>query len=190
MRSLWKKQMKKKTRIIILGIVLVLAMAMSGCGVNQKSPEGVVESLIKEYVNGSEKKVKSGYVQQDKEDDVLQKEITATLKYFQVHEASEVNIKECETLAEKEDYVYVYVIYNLVLKDKQEYPCISTYMVQKDGRKYYVLPPSMVTTDMSKEAAADYAKFMTTDSYKNYTKEYDAFIMKNPGYEELIAGKL
>ena len=63
-------------------------------------------------------------------------------------------------------------------------------MVQKDGRKYYVLPPSMVTTDMSKEAAADYAKFMTTDSYKNYTKEYDAFIMKNPGYEELIAGKL
>ena len=58
MRSLWKKQMKKKTRIIILGIVLVLAMAMSGCGVNQKSPEGVVESLIKEYVNGSEKKVK------------------------------------------------------------------------------------------------------------------------------------
>ena len=59
MRSLWKKQMKKKTRIIILGIVLVLAMAMSGCGVNQKSPEGVVESLIKEYVNGSEKKVKS-----------------------------------------------------------------------------------------------------------------------------------
>ena len=82
------------------------------------------------------------------------------------------------------------MIYNLVLKDKQEYPCISTYMVQKDGRKYYVLPPSMVTTDMSKEAATDYAKFMTTDSYKNYTKEYDAFIMKNPGYEELIAGKL
>ena len=182
--------MKKGLRLTAACIAMLFILTMTGCGVNHKSPEGVVEALIKEYVAGSEKKVKSCYVQQDKEDDVLQKEITATLKYFQVHEASEVNIKECETLAEKEDYVYVYVIYNLVLKDKQEYPCISTYMVQKDGRKYYVLPPSMVTTDMSKEAAADYSKFMTTDSYKNYTKEYDAFIMKNPGYEELIAGKL
>ena len=182
--------MKKGLHLTAACIAMIFVLTMTGCGVNHKSPEGVVEALIKEYVAGSEKKVKSCYVQQYKEDDVLQKEITATLKYFQVHEVSEVNIKECETLVEKEDYVYVYVIYNLVLKDKQEYPCISTYMVQKDGRKYYVIPPSMVTADMSKEAATDYAKFMTTDSYKNYTKEYDAFIMKNPGYEELIAGKL
>ena len=125
--------MKKGLRLTAACIAMLFILTMTGCGVNHKSPEGVVEALIKEYVAGSEKKVKSCYVQQDKEDDVLQKEITATLKYFQVHEASEVNIKECETLAEKEDYVYVYVIYNLVLKDKQEYPCISTYMVQKDA---------------------------------------------------------
>ena len=36
----------------------------------------------------------------------------------------------------------------------------------------------------------DYAKFMTADSYKTYTKAYNVFIKKNPGYEEKIANKL
>ena len=38
--------------------------------------------------------------------------------------------------------------------------------------------------------ADDYAKFMTADSYKTYTKAYNVFIKKNPGYEEKIANKL
>ena len=46
--------MKKKTRIMFLGIVLLLVVAMSGCGVNQKTPESVVESLVKSYVDGKE----------------------------------------------------------------------------------------------------------------------------------------
>ena len=33
--------MKKRTRILILGIAMMFIMAMSGCGVNHKSPEGV-----------------------------------------------------------------------------------------------------------------------------------------------------
>lgn len=40
------------------------------------------------------------------------------------------------------------------------------------------------------QAADDYAKFMTADSYKTYTKAYNVFIKKNPGYEEKIANKL
>ena len=43
---------------------------------------------------------------------------------------------------------------------------------------------------MNQQAADDYAKFMTTDAYKNYAKDYDTFIKKNPGYEEKIAGKI
>ena len=46
--------MKKRTRILILGIAMMFIMAMSGCGVNHKSPEGVVEALIKNYVSGRE----------------------------------------------------------------------------------------------------------------------------------------
>ncbi len=126
---------EKKTRIIILGIVLVLAMAMSGCGVNQKSPEGVVESLIKEYVNGSEKKVKKCYSGGDDANEFLQTEIDATLQYFAAHNPTKVKVEECDKLSEKDKYTYVYIYYNLVLENSQEYPCVGTYMVEKNGSK-------------------------------------------------------
>ena len=77
--------MKKRTRILILGIAMMFIMAMSGCGVNHKSPEGVVEALIKNYVSGSEKKVKQCYSQEKDTNELLQNEIDATLKYFAAH---------------------------------------------------------------------------------------------------------
>ena len=81
--------------------------------------------------------------------------------------------------------------YELVLKNGQSYPCISTYMVQKkDDGKYYVMMPSEITDDLSKQAATKYADFMNTQAYKDYTTAYDKFIKKNPGYEEKIAAKL
>ena len=48
--------MEKKKRIWILGIALVFVLVMSGCSVNHKSPEGVVEAIIKNYVSGNEKR--------------------------------------------------------------------------------------------------------------------------------------
>ena len=87
-------------------------------------------------------------------------------------------------------YTYVYITYNMVLEDDQEYPCIGTYMIGKKDKSYYILPSSQITDDMRTQAASDYAKFMTTDTYKEYTKAYDTFIKKNPGYEEKIAGKV
>ena len=56
--------------------------------------------------------------------------------------------------------------------------------------RYYVMSPSEITDDLRNQAADDYAKFMTADSYKTYTKAYNVFIKKNPGYEEKIANKL
>lgn len=62
----------------------------------------------------------------------------------------------------------MYVIYDLVLKNGQSYPCISTYMVQKkDDGKYYVMTPSEITDDMSKQAATKYTEFMNTQAYKD-----------------------
>nr|WP_294667899.1 hypothetical protein [uncultured Blautia sp.] len=183
--------MKKKTRILILGIAMIFVMAMSGCGVNHKSPEGVVEALIKNYVNGSEKKVKKCYYQDNKDtNELLQSEIDATLKYFAAHKPDKVKIEQCDKLSENDDYTYVYIIYNLVLENEQEYPCVGTYMVEKKDGKYYVMSPSEITDELRTQAATDYAKFMTTDSYKSYTKAYNVFIKKNPGYEEKIANKL
>ena len=167
--------MKKRTRILILGIAMMFIMAMSGCGVNHKSPEGVVEALIKNYVSGSEKKVKQCYSQEKDTNELLQNEIDATLKYFAAHNPTKVK---------------VYIIYNLVLENDQEYPCVGTYMTEKKDGKYYVMSPSEITDDLRNQAADDYAKFMTADSYKTYTKAYNVFIKKNPGYEEKIANKL
>ena len=131
--------MKKRTRILILGIAMMFIMAMSGCGVNHKSPEGVVEALIKNYVSGSEKKVKQCYSQEKDTNELLQNEIDATLKYFAAHNPTKVKVEQCDILSENGDYTYVYIIYNLVLENDQEYPCVGTYMTEKKDGKYYVI---------------------------------------------------
>jgi hypothetical protein len=163
---------------------------MSGCGVSHKSSKSVVESLIKYYVEGKETEIKDCYNQKQDTEESLQTEIDATISYFSAHNASKLDIIDCDIISEYADYTYVYIRYNLVLDKSQEYPCIGTYIVGKNNNKYYVLPPSEITSDMSTKAATDYAKFMTTDTYKQYTREYDAFIKKNPGYEEQIAGEI
>ena len=84
----------------------------------------------------------------------------------------------------------MYITYNLILEDDQEYPCVGTYMVGKQDKTYYIMAPSQITDDMRTQAATDYAKFMKTDSYKTYTKAYDTFIKKNPGYEDKISEKI
>ena len=63
-------------------------------------------------------------------------------------------------------------------------------MIGKQDKQYYVLAPSQITDDMRTQAADAYAEFMKTDVYKTYTKEYDTFIKKNPGYEQKIADSL
>lgn len=52
-------------------------------------------------------------------------------------------------------------------------------MVGKKEKDYNILPPSKITDDMRTQAASDYVKFMTTDTYKQYTKDYDTFIKKS-----------
>lgn len=183
--------MKKWQKYFITGIMVLLALCVTGCGgVSHKSPEKVTEELIQSYADNKEARVKDCYNQKDSTEESLQAEITATLSYFQAHNAKSLKIGGCEILSEKDNYTYVYITYNLVLDDDQEYPCIGTYMVGKQDKDYYILAPSQITDDMRTQAASDYAKFMTTDTYKEYTKAYDTFIKKNPGYEEKIAGKV
>lgn len=182
-------------RFIIIGAVILIAVlllifGLRGCGVSHRTPEGVVKSLIKSYVEGKQTRIKDCYGAKKDTDEALQTEIDATIKYFQAHGTKGVDVQECDVLSESDQYTYVYITYHLQLENDQAYPCISTYMTDKEDGKYYVLPPSKVTDDMRKQAASDYAKFMTTNTYKNYIKEYETFIKKNPGYEDKIAGKL
>lgn len=182
--------MKKGMKYIVIGIAVMLVMSMTGCGVSHKSPERVVEDLIEAAVNGKEKNMKDCYGAKKDTPKELQTEIDATIKYFKAHKPKKTEITECDILSENKNYTYVYIVYDLELENGQKYPCISTYMVGEEDNKYYILPPSKITSDMSKQAATDYAKLMTTETYKNYTKAYDTFIKKNPGYEDKIAGKV
>ena len=70
-----------------------------------------------------------------------------------------------------------------------KYPCVGTYMVGKQDKTYYIMAPSQITDDMKTQAATAYVQFMKTDAYKTYTKAYETFIKKNPGYEDKISEK-
>ena len=167
-----------------------IIFAVRSCGVSHKTPERVVKTLIESYESGNENKIKKCYGV-TKADDNLQAEIDANIKYFAAHSPEKIQINSCDKIYQDGNYAFMYITYDLVLKDGQSYPCISTYMTQKkDDNKYYILAPSDVTNDMNKQAAEKYALFMKTDAYQQYTVAYDKFIKKNPGYEEKIASKL
>lgn len=173
--------------VVILIIVFILVFR--GCGVSHKTPERVVRALIESYADGNERKIRNCYGVK-KADDDLQKEITATIEYFQAHKPQKTEIDSCDVIYEDGDYTYIYVVYEFILKDEQSYPCISTYMTQKRDDKYYVLQPSEITEDLSMQAAEQYASFMQTDPYKDYVTAYETFTKKNPGYEEKLAAEL
>jgi hypothetical protein len=194
-RKIRKYLSRMDYRVLFAGVAVVIVLILilvgvRGCGVSHKTPEGVAEALVKAGVEGKESAMKDCYGAKKNTPEDLQAEIDATIKYYKAHNVKSLKIENCDVLSEDQNYTYVYVVYNLVLENSQEYPCVTTYMVEKDGKKYYVLPASEITDEMNQQAAVDYAKFMTTDIYKNYTKAYDTFIKKNPGYEDKIAGKL
>ena len=159
--------MKKWYRYLAAGVLVLLTLCVAGCGgVSHKSPEKVTEELIQSYTDGKEKKVKECY-----------------------NQADNTEVQDCEILSENDKYSYVYITYNLILEDDQEYPCVGTYMVGKQDKTYYIMAPSQITDDMKTQAATAYVQFMKTDAYKTYTKAYETFIKKNPGYEDKISEK-
>lgn len=183
--------MKKIQKYFYTMIVALLVLGMTGCGgVSHGTATGVVKSLIEAYSEGKEKVVKDCYGKKDNADVTLQNEIEATIKYMQAHGTKKIKIVDTGTLSGNDSYTYVYITYNLVLEDEQEYPCVATYMVSKVDRKYYIVPATEVTAEMSAKAIEDYQEFMTMDAYKEYRRAYDTFVKKNPGYEDKLAGKL
>ena len=174
----------------VILILLVIILAARGCGgISHRTSEGLLESYIKAAVEGKDKKMQECYGA-DKISDEAKTEISSTVKYFQAHGAKDVNIDSCEAISESKNYTYVYIRYNLVLQNDQEYPCISTYLVKVQDKKYYLYSPAEISDEISQQAAADYQKFMTTKTYTDYTKAYEVFLKKNPGYEDKIASKL
>lgn len=176
--------------VVAAALVIGLIFAVRSCSAGNKSPEKAVKTLVTSYLKGKEKKILKCY-DVKKADEDFQREISATITYFEAHNPKKTKITACDTIYKNGKNAYVYIIYNLILENDQSYPCISTYMTQqKEDGKYRILAPSEITDEMKKEAAEKYALFMETDPYKKYVTAYETFTKKNPGYEEKLAAKL
>ena len=190
-----KKSLAKDPRILAAAGVILLAavlliLFLRGCGLSHRSPEHIVEALVKAGIRGDEKAMKDCYGVRTEGPAELQEEVKARIQYYKAHNADRLSIRECGRLFEEEDNVCIYVIYDLRLEDGQDYPCCETFMTQKREGSFYVLTPEQVTEDMQDTSSVHYEAFMDTEAYRSYAKEYDTFIRKNPGYEDKIAGKL
>ncbi len=174
----------------VLLIVIGVIVGVRSFGASHRTAENVVKELVKASVDGNAGGMKDAYGINGEVMVDMQEAFDATAAYYKAHNVKKTEIKTSGTLFEDGNYSYVYILYNLLLDNDQEYPCIATYITQNMDGKYYVLTPANVTEDLSAKATASYQKFMTTDTYKNYSREYDTFIKKNPGYEEKIAAKL
>ncbi len=182
--------MKKIRIFVLLSICLAAMYLFTGCGVSHSSPEGVVRSLVKYYEKGSEKKVKDCYGIDGDADAATKAEIESTIQYFKTMKSKGITLTKCDIIQEYENYTYIYISYKVDLGNKKEYPKIETYFVAKKDKKYYVVPTTNITAEMSQAAGTAYASFMTTDPYKEYQKDYDAFVLKNPSFEEELATEL
>ena len=80
---------------------------------------------------------------------ILKKKSLPQLNTLEVHKPKKVEINACDTIYKNGKNAYVYITYSLILEDGQSYPCISTYMTQKNEKgKYSILTPSDITDDM------------------------------------------
>ena len=190
--------MRKLRGVLLLVTATFLLLSLSGCGVNvsTKSPENVTKSIIQAYIKGDENAVKQcfGLSKKDKVPSELSQEVNYDMNLFQAHGADSVKFTKCESLGNFNGFELVYVIYNMEKQEKNsetlEIPAMSFYYVQKKQKKYYIVPAKDVTEDMSENSRKEYRKFMKTDEYKTYERDYRQFIRKNPSYEEDLSKSL
>ena len=182
--------MKKFRVLSLLTLCLAAMFLFAGCGVKHSSPEGVVKSLVKYSEKGKEKKVLNCYGADKNADKEIKKEAENMIAYYKAMKSKGITLKGCDVIQDYKTYSLVYISYEVKLKKDKAYPKIETYLVKKDKKKYYVMPAKEITSEMSREAANAYKIFMSTDAYDEYQKDHDAFLLKNPTFEEELAMKL
>ena len=191
--------MKKLRGILLSMTAVIVLLSLGGCGtkVNTKSPEKITESLIEAYTKTDENAVKKcfGMDKKDKVSSELKTEIKHYMTLFEAYDAKSVKFTKCESLGSFNGYELMYAIYTLKKEDSEskttlEIPCLSVYYVQNNNKKYSIVQAKDVTEEMSENSKKEFQKFMKTDEYKTYEKDYKQFTRKNPSYEEELTNLL
>lgn len=191
--------MKKLRGILLSMTAVIVLLSLGGCGtkVNTKSPEKITKSLIEAYTKTDEDAVKKcfGVDKKDKVSSELKTEIKHYMTLFEAYDAKSVKFTKCESLGSFNGYELMYAIYTLKKEDSEskttlEIPCLSVYYVQNNNKKYSIVQAKDVTEEMSKNSKKEFQKFMKTDEYKTYEKDYKQFTRKNPSYEEELTNLL
>ena len=191
--------MKKLRGILLSMTAVIVLLSLGGCGtkVNTKSPEKITKSLIEAYTKTDENAVKKcfGMDKKDKVSSELKTEIKHYMTLFEAYDAKSVKFTKCESLGSFNGYELMYAIYTLKKEDSEskttlEIPCLSVYQVQNNNKKYSIVQAKDVTEEMSENSKKEFQKFMKTDEYKTYEKDYKQFTRKNPSYEEELTNLL
>lgn len=191
--------MKKLRGILLSMTAVIVLLSLGGCGtkVNTKSPEKITKSLIEAYTKTDENAVKKcfGMDKKDKVSSELKTEIKHYMTLFEAYDAKSVKFTKCESLGSFNEYELMYAIYTLKKEDSEskttlEIPCLSVYYVQNNNKKYSIVQAKDVTEEMSENSKKEFQKFMKTDEYKTYEKDYKQFTRKNPSYEEELTNLL
>lgn len=191
--------MKKLRGILLSMTAVIVLLSLGGCGtkVNTKSPEKITKSLIEAYTKTDENAVKKcfGMDKKDKVSSELKTEIKHYMTLFEAYDAKRVKFTKCESLGSFNGYELTYAIYTLKKEDSEskttlEIPCLSVYYVQNNNKKYSIVQAKDVTEEMSENSKKEFQKFMKTDEYKTYEKDYKQFTRKNPSYEEELTNLL
>lgn len=191
--------MKKLRGILLSMTAVIVLLSLGGCGtkVNTKSPEKITKSLIEAYTKTDENAVKKcfGMDKKDKVSSELKTEIKHYMTLFEAYDAKSVKFTKCESLGSFNGYELMYAIYTLKKEDSEskttlEIPCLSVYYVQNNDKKYSIVQAKDVTEEMSENSKKEFQKFMKTDEYKTYEKDYKQFTRKNPSYEEELTNLL
>lgn len=191
--------MKKLRGIFLSMTAVIVLLSLGGCGtkVNTKSPEKITKSLIEAYTKTDENAVKKcfGMDKKDKVSSELKTEIKHYMTLFEAYDAKSVKFTKCESLGSFNGYELMYAIYTLKKEDSEskttlEIPCLSVYYVQNNNKKYSIVQAKDVTEEMSENSKKEFQKFMKTDEYKTYEKDYKQFTRKNPSYEEELTNLL
>ena len=191
--------MKKLRGILLSMTAVIVLLSLGGCGtkVNTKSPEKITKSLIEAYTKTDEDAVKKcfGMDKKDKVSSELKTEIKHYMTLFEAYDAKSVKFTKSESLGSFNGYELMYAIYTLKKEDSEskttlEIPCLSVYYVQNNNKKYSIVQAKDVTEEMSENSKKEFQKFMKTDEYKTYEKDYKQFTRKNPSYEEELTNLL